>query len=332
LKLFNNYSRKNRNMTAITKSNIPEYDSWEDAVDDTATNENDWSVVSKKKVSVKDLCAPKEELNEEPKEEPKEELKEEPKEELNEDENYPKLGSIIPPKDKGLKVCSTGKWSKMDVSIPSRIMEVRNSGTHKKFEKMGSICHLKTKLCNSVNLGFECPHGMNCRFAHSQRELVFPVCFFGNRCRFVKYHNGNWYNDCGKCNHIHPNETRENFMKRTGMEAMKEEEEEVKKIRSTMWISSTSSSAWYPRSTVKEEDVKDVVKEEDVKEEEVKEEENITVPKKLAWTKDAPKFVPPQVESNMKSKDVVLRVPANMATQAIELALKSGISVRVEVI
>ena len=126
-------------------------------------------------------------------------------------------------------------------------------------------------------------------------------------------------------------------MKRTGMEAMKEEEEEVKKIRSTIWTRSTSSSAWYPRSTVKEEDVKEedvkeVVKEEDVKEEEVKEEENITVPKKLAWTKDAPKFVPPQVESNMKSKEVVLRVPANMATQAIELALKSGISVRVEVI
>ena len=64
-------------------------------------------------------------------------------------------------------------------------------------------------------------------------------------------------------------------MKRTGMEAMKEEEEEVKKIRSTMWTRSTSSSAWYPRSTVKEEDVKDVVKEEDVKEEEVKEKEKL---------------------------------------------------------
>ena len=95
-------------------------------------------------------------------------------------------------------------------------------------------------------------------------------------------------------------------MKRTGMEVVKDEvvvvKEEVVVVKDEVVV-------------VKDEVV--VVKEE------------VVVPKKLAWTKEAPKFVPPQMQSD---KEVVLRVPANMATQAIELALKSGISVRVEVI
>jgi hypothetical protein len=74
-----------------------------------------------------------------------------------------------------------------------------------------------TKLCNSVKNNTICPHGNNCRFAHSIDELQISTCAFGNNCKFI-YYNGIYHNRCSKiCNHIHPFETFENFKARCDM-------------------------------------------------------------------------------------------------------------------
>ena len=76
--------------------------------------------------------------------------------------------------------------------------------------------HLKyTKLCTSVKNNTECPHGINCLFAHSLNDLRISNCAFGDNCRFINYKDGIYYNVSSKiCTHIHPFETHDNFKKR----------------------------------------------------------------------------------------------------------------------
>ena len=78
----------------------------------------------------------------------------------------------------------------------------------------------KTKLCWSVLKGTHCPHGDKCQFAHSKDELRTSPCLFGERCRFVRF-SGNMYENstCERtCQYLHPHESRENYMHRTGIE------------------------------------------------------------------------------------------------------------------
>ena len=77
----------------------------------------------------------------------------------------------------------------------------------------------KTKLCKSLMTGQDCPYGANCRFAHSLAELNYTDCLFGKQCYFVEYVDGQVKNKGTKqCNHIHPDETRDNFMVRVGLD------------------------------------------------------------------------------------------------------------------
>lgn len=76
----------------------------------------------------------------------------------------------------------------------------------------------RTKMCLSVKSGKPCPHGVNCRFAHTAGELSISDCFFGSRCRFVYCKNGVFSNTCSKvCQHRHPEETEDNYFHRTGL-------------------------------------------------------------------------------------------------------------------
>jgi hypothetical protein len=89
------------------------------------------------------------------------------------------------------------------------------------FERLSNREHLaknlfKTSLCHSIERGEDCPHGKNCRFAHSLEELKTTNCFFGDQCKFVHNSTGKWYNKGYKiCKHIHPGESNENFLHRT---------------------------------------------------------------------------------------------------------------------
>jgi hypothetical protein len=88
-------------------------------------------------------------------------------------------------------------------------------------EKLASTL-IKSKMCSSVDKNEECQHGEDCRFAHSLDELKISNCLFEQRCRFVRMSNGNLVNNGVKvCSHKHPHETKEAFMSRTGLDRYK---------------------------------------------------------------------------------------------------------------
>ena len=73
-----------------------------------------------------------------------------------------------------------------------------------------------TKLCKSVKLKSICHHGDKCKFAHSIEQLCISNCVFGENCRFVIKRDGIFINKIKTkiCNHIHPEETQENYYNR----------------------------------------------------------------------------------------------------------------------
>jgi hypothetical protein len=88
-------------------------------------------------------------------------------------------------------------------------------------EKLGASL-LKTRMCHSVDKNEVCVHGDKCRFAHTLDELIIPPCLFKENCRFVRERNGKLFNTGEKvCNHKHPQESTECFMYRVGLNRYK---------------------------------------------------------------------------------------------------------------
>ena len=78
--------------------------------------------------------------------------------------------------------------------------------------------NFKTRMCNSLDTNEVCRHGEECRFAHSLEELVIRDCHFKDKCRFVKIKSGKLVNDgSNTCRNKHPQESQEDFIKRTGL-------------------------------------------------------------------------------------------------------------------
>lgn len=78
--------------------------------------------------------------------------------------------------------------------------------------------NFKTRMCNSVDTNQVCRHGEECRFAHSLEELVIRDCHFNDKCRFVKIKSGKLVNDgSNTCRNRHPQESQDDFIKRTGL-------------------------------------------------------------------------------------------------------------------
>ena len=213
-------------------------------------------------------------------------------------EEFPELGNVPKEKEKEEWVTPPNrKWRKMNVHIPLPKKKIEISS-------MPVRSALKTKLCVSVSLGIECKYGDKCHFAHSQEEIVIPECSFGYNCRFVRCSSSKekWYNngDDKKCKYCHPGEIRENYLKRLGIYREEKVEEKV--------------------------DVEKVEEKVDVKVDMEKvEEEKLDVEKNTS-------FVPLQARKVPNKKEMVLKVPQSIALQAMELAIKSGTSVRIEII
>ena len=74
----------------------------------------------------------------------------------------------------------------------------------------------KTRMCRSVADNAVCPHGTNCRFAHSEEELVIPVCLFDRDCRYVEFcENGGVKNRGSRpCKQKHTGENKAQYMQR----------------------------------------------------------------------------------------------------------------------
>ena len=179
----------------------------------------------------------------------------------------------------------------------------------------------KSKMCSSVGKNEECQHGENCRFAHSLDELKSSNCLFEQRCRFVRMSNGKLVNNGEKvCFHKHPHETNETFMSRTGLDRYKCAQPSVERKTQprvaqpfceqphnplTFWQPSPQVSVWHSSPPIPQPTVDQQIN---------------TVPEKLN-------------DTTTSDQILVIRVPKELANQALEIAMKSGKTrVQIEII
>ncbi len=216
------------------------------------------------------------------------------------------------------------------------------------FEKLANKDSLsdrlyKTSICRSVLNKEECLHGSKCRFAHSLEELRTSCCLFGKDCRFVKCINDSWTNMGNKmCTHMHPDESRQDFLTRIGVDISNIPKDETKVVPKVVpKVEAKDDAKIEPKDDAKIE-LKIESKIEPNIESNI--EPNIE-PKVTSPRTPSKKFPHPieKVANAIKSKtygegdaeikETVIRVPAALSQQALEMALKSGMQCfRVEVI
>jgi hypothetical protein len=164
-------------------------------------------------------------------------------------EDFPSLGAMAPKLKEKKKTISPGKSSGKGVKITdlgftsliddhkSKLyggrggrggrgaFDAKRAEAYKRLQQdpaaMAERLH-GTRLCWSVQKGVRCPHGDKCNFAHTKSALRMADCLFGDKCRFVQYYDGSYHNKRSSysknCTYRHPEETRENYMTRTGID------------------------------------------------------------------------------------------------------------------
>ena len=178
--------------------------------------------------------------------------------------------------------------------------ENRDSGVEILSDQSKMRQHLKrTKMCLSVKSGKPCPHGVNCRFAHSVDELSISDCFFGSKCKFVCCKGGVFINTSSKpCQHRHPEESEYNYFRRTGIpdfRPKKTTQPETPKLNNDNFPAlSKSLQLPPPTKWVKPP----------------------TITRSVTKPVSPP---PPEPE-----EETVIKVPKELALQAMELAIASG--------
>ncbi len=197
----------------------------------------------------------------------------------------------------------------------------------------------KTRMCNSVGKG-NCHHGVQCRFAHSLDDLKISTCFFGDRCRFIKVVQSKVVNSGRKnCEHKHPQESEDEFYTRTGLDRFKPKMDfkagvEKEKVLGSGYAQKTNLFTPPKRivldipSSAKPSVAKPSVAKPSVAKI-VTKESNETA--KLHTQQVA--LAAPTVTATSEPEETVLRVPRELAMQAMELLIASGNSrIRVEII
>ena len=145
-------------------------------------------------------------------------------------------------------------------------------------EKLECVKHLELK---------ECLYGARCCFAHNTIELRPPACHYGKYCNNITIINGEIKNrnNSGKiCTHIHENETKEQYLIRTGI------------ISKTPLPPPTSPPVPSLSKPVQNSPIN-------------------------CWQTKQVTFPPLQ---SSQSSEVILKVPKEIAAQAMELAIKIG--------
>ncbi len=175
-----------------------------------------------------------------------------------------------------------------------------------------SHANVNTRMCISVVKGFVCKYKKECRFAHSLDELVIRNCPFKDNCRLIKFNKNSKIINVGSmtCMNKHPGENQDEFIERTGLSIYKTKHKEIE------------------------------VDDEEVDDEEVKEEEEVksfvcdrqTNYNSAAAFKATLKPLPTRLR-DPSEKEIVIRVPKELAMQAFELTMNSGNRcIRVEII
>jgi hypothetical protein len=184
----------------------------------------------------------------------------------------------------------------------------------------------KTRMCNSVEKNETCRHGEKCRFAHSLEELVTRNCFFKGECRFVRFENGKLVNN-GRdiCRNKHPHESQDEFIERVGLSHYKTREVPTRVDAPKVIALEKSMHVFdrYPSTTSWASTLKASLK-------------PVAEARPLLAPLAAPLVEKPLLEAPpfpLEKKEVILRVPRELAIQALELAIKSGnTSIRVELV
>ena len=178
----------------------------------------------------------------------------------------------------------------------------------------------KTRMCSNA----ECQHGNNCRFAHSLDELKISNCLFGQRCRFVRMSNGELINYGEKvCSHKHPHETKETFLSRTGLDSYKQSSKSVDQPQVE-----PQPMFWQPQFVQAQ-----------VEPQHMFWQPQFVQP--MFWQPPPPPFPKPFVDQQCQTNKVetladeilVIRVPKELANQALEIAMKSEkVRIQIEII
>lgn len=100
-------------------------------------------------------------------------------------------------------------------SCESKSNYLERVGIQKNVEKQPIKKIEKTQLCKSFREK-KCPHGNNCRFAHTFAELTVNDCSYGEKCKGIQRLDGIYVNmsTTRVCSYKHPNETKENYKNR----------------------------------------------------------------------------------------------------------------------
>ena len=175
----------------------------------------------------------------------------------------------------------------------------------------------KTRMCNSIDKKEECKHGDQCRFAHNLSELKISNCLFEDNCRFVKMSDGKLRNNGAKiCNHKHSQESKEDFISRVGLDKYNKRKESLLTRPQQQLVPQPPTQPQFFQPPQQQ-----------------------LVPQPPTQ----PQFVPPSPMQPQQNDPVtaqtstdqilIIRVPKELAAQALEIAMKSGRThIQVEII
>ena len=190
-------------------------------------------------------------------------------------------------------------------------------------EKLASSLH-KTRMCNSLHTNEPCQHEDKCRFAHSLDELKISDCLFGQRCRFVRMSNGeliNTDNTTKVCTHKHQHESTESFMRRTGLDRYKCTQRPV--LQKVVVHPAPPFSPSQPPPPLSSWTQRPTVEQPTVEQRPTVEQPTVEQPTVEQPTVEQHKIVTKQ-ERIDSDQILVIRVPKQLASQALEIAIKSG--------
>jgi hypothetical protein len=206
---------------------------------------------------------------------------------------------------------------------------------------------IMTKMCKSVYTNIRCAHGEKCFFAHTIEQLNPSKCAFGDDCRKTG----------DECGFIHPFETKIEYCVRIGVspkepepkrilvpqiqkeeppekESVKEEPPEKESVKEEPPEKESVKEEPPEKEPVKEEPPeKEPVKEEPPEKEPVKEEPPEKEPVKEELTEEPIEVILKEKPKNSPPKEVILKVPEELAVQAFTLAMKNGYkNIKVEIV
>jgi len=170
----------------------------------------------------------------------------------------------------------------------------------------------RTQFCRSIDQGSDCLHGEMCNYAHSLEELRVVDCTYGEKCHRICYSPDGVLNVNNRvCIHKHPGEDKDSFLERTGFDKYKDISQSVSQRAMELGRFSNDKQETH-KITPKGKQGKNKDK---------------YIPKCLSRGRERE-----QLRPNLND-EVVLKVQAELAAQAVELAVRGGrTNIRLEII